>query len=186
MANIPTLETERLILRPFTLADAPAVERLAGDLAIAATTQNIPHPYPKGAAEAWIKSHQENFELGKFVNFAITRRDEILLGSISLGLQPEHDLAEMGYWLGQVYWGQGYTTEAARAVLCYGFETLKLNRIYARHFKTNPASGRVMHKIGMTYEGCQREQVKKWGQFIDLVLYGILRAEYQATKTADH
>lgn len=65
MAEIPSLQTERLILRPFFLQDAPAVKRLAGDLAVADTTLNIPHPYEDGVAEIWIGTHQANFEEGK-------------------------------------------------------------------------------------------------------------------------
>ena len=181
MDERPILETERLILRPFTLADAPEVQRLAGAREIAATTLNIPHPYPNGAAEAWIGSHQANFEAGRFVNYAITRRDDgALLGAISLALRREDQRAEMGYWLGVPYWNQGYTSEAARALIRYGFETLGLNRIYATHLANNPASGRVMQKVGMTYEGTLRQHVWKWGEAHDLPHYGILKSEYSA------
>src|SRR5689334_13878062 len=122
MAERPTLETARLILRPFTLADAPEVARLAADRDIASTTLSIPHPYPEGTAERWIERHQENFEQGHFVNFAIVRRaDQALVGAIGLGFHPNDDRAEMGYWVGKPYWNQGYTTEAAEAVLGYGF-----------------------------------------------------------------
>jgi RimJ/RimL family protein N-acetyltransferase/uncharacterized protein (DUF952 family) len=175
----PTLETERLRLRPFTLADAPEVQRLAGERDIAATTLNIPHPYPDGAAEQWILSHQLQFVEGAIVNFAMTlKSDGRLVGAISLGLRPEYQRAELGYWAGKPYWGQGYTTEAARAVLAYGFEQLGLSRIYAVHFSTNPASGRVMQKIGMTYEGELREHILKWGVFHSLSQYGILRQDW--------
>ena len=84
MERRPTLEADRLILRPFTLADAPDVQRLAGDKAIAATTLNIPHPYEDGVAENWIESHQEKFEKGQLVNFAITLR----ANGPSIGSQP--------------------------------------------------------------------------------------------------
>ena len=76
------------------------------------------------------------------------------------------------------YWKQGYCTEAARAVLRYGFETRGLNRIGARHLARNPASGRVMQKLGMHYEGTRRQHVLKWGVFEDIVLYAILKSEY--------
>lgn len=175
----PRLETDRLWLRPFTLADAPEVKRLVGEPDIAATTLNIPHPYPEGAAEQWILSHQPRFVDGTFVHFAITLKpDDRLVGAIGLHLEPEHRRAEMGYWAGKPYWGQGYTTEAARAVLAYGFEQLGLNRIYAEHFSTNPASGRVMQKIGMVYEGELREHVLKGETFQSLRAYGILREDW--------
>jgi len=181
MTERPTLETARLILRPFTLADAPAVQRLASDREIAATTMSIAHPYPADGAERWINTHQERFEHGENVFFAITRRaDGALLGSIGLGPRPAHQRAEMGYWLGREYWNQGYTSEAAAAVLGYGFTTLGLHRIFAEHMTHNPASGRIMQKIGMTYEGTLRQHMQKWGAFVDVAVYGILREEWAA------
>jgi len=178
MTSQPTLFSERLLLRPFTLADAPDVQRLAGDRAIAYTTQNIPHPYEDGMAETWIGSHREQFEKGQFVTFAIALGDGTLIGAIGLHLHQAHERAELGYWIGKPYWGQGYCTEAAQAVLQYGFETLGLNRIHARHLTRNPASGRVMFKIGMRHEGSLRQHAKKWGVFEDIEVYGILRDEY--------
>jgi [ribosomal protein S5]-alanine N-acetyltransferase len=175
----PELKTERLILRPFTLDDALAVKQLAGDPAIADTTLNIPHPYADGMAESWIETHAKTFARGGGVTYAITRRDDgTLVGAIGLTCDQRHDRAEMGYWVGQPYWGQGYATEAARALLSYGFTELGLNKICANHFERNPASGRVMQKVGMGYEGLQRQHVRNGDQYEDLVTYGILRSEF--------
>ncbi|NIM94656.1 MAG: GNAT family N-acetyltransferase [Anaerolineales bacterium] len=163
MDKRPTLETERLVIRPFTLDDAPDVRLLAGDEAIAATTLNIPHPYEEGVAEAWIGMHRERFESGELVNFAIERHSDYhLVGSISLVFQNEHGRAEMGYWIGKPYWNNGYCTEAAAAVLEYGFVERKINRIIAHHILQNTASGRVMQKTGMTHEGRPRKHILKW------------------------
>ena len=74
----------------------------------------------------------------------------------------------------------GYATEAAREMLRYGFESLGLHRIFATCFPYNPASGRILKKLGMQYEGCQREHLSKWGQFVDSELYGILWREWEA------
>lgn len=179
MKEQPTLETERLVLRPFSMADAAVVQRLAGDKEIASTTLNIPHPYEDGMAEAWIGAHQENFERGDSVTFALVRRtDKALVGVIGLNISQAHARAELGYWVGQPYWNKGYCTEAAQKVIHYGFETLGLVRIFARHLKRNPASGRVMQKVGMIYEGRLRKHVQKWEQFEDLDIYGILREDY--------
>ncbi len=179
MSEQPTLETARLRLRPFTLADAPDVQRLAGAWEVASTTGNIPHPYPDGAAEAWIRDHGLAFEQGRLVTYAITRRDDgVLVGAISLRPNAAHHHAELGYWIGVPYWNQGYATEAARALVGYGFNTLSLHRIFAAHLTRNPASGRVMQKLGMTYEGCLRQHIFRWGQFEDLARYGILQSEW--------
>ena len=182
MGGIPTLTTDRLLLRPFQAGDAAHVQRLAGDRAVAATTTNIPHPYEDGMAEEWIAGHEEQFRAQEAGVFAITLREGgALVGAISLfGMIPEHR-AEMGYWIGVPHWNHGYCTEAACTVLDFGFRTLRLNRMYATHFARNTASGRVMQKLGMTYEGTQRQHVKKWGVYDDLVHYGILKPEWEAS-----
>jgi len=177
----PTLHTERLTLRPFTLADADDVQRLAGDPAVASTTLNIPHPYEDGLAEQWISTHREKFGMGLGVTLAATLREGgALIGCVGLAMNQPHDRGTLGYWVGKPWWGMGYCTEAARAVLTYGFDVLGLHRIVATHFARNPASGRVMQKIGMTHEGSLRQHVKKGEGFEDLAYYGILKSECQS------
>lgn len=110
----------------------------------------------------------------------IERASGDLVGAIGLVVQPEHARAEMGYWIGVPFWNCGYATEAARAVLVFGFVELKLNRIYATYLTRNPASGRVMQKVGMRNEGLFRQHVKKWDEFEDLALCGILAGEWIA------
>ncbi len=179
MSPLPTLKTHRLILRPFTLEDAPEVTRLAGDRAIAETTRQIPHPYEEGMAGEWIGTHAAKFEVGEEINFAVTlRADGTLLGAISLMNIEKGHQAELGYWIGVPYWGHGYATEAARCVVDYALTTLNLARVHAHHLSRNPASGKVMRKIGMKFEGCRRRHFLKWGQFEDIEMYGILREEW--------
>jgi ribosomal-protein-alanine N-acetyltransferase len=177
----PSIETERLILRPYRLEDAAELQRLIGERDVVSTMTNVPHPYEDGMAEEWINGRKESFEKGKTVDFAITHRQEgYLIGGISLNdIDHQSERAEIGYWLGKPYWRQGYGTEAARAIVKYGFETLGLNRISGRHFVRNPASGRVLKKIGMKHEGHQRQAFKKWGQFEDWELYGIVKSDYE-------
>ncbi len=154
------------------------MEELCANPAIADTTLHIPYPYPAGLALEWISRHAANWEEGRSVTFAIVRRtDNLLLGSISLGFDPTNESAEMGYWLGEPYWNQGYTTEAARAVLEFGLTELRLNRIMAQHFSRNPASGRVMEKAGMKYEGCLRQRLKKRDHFEDVAIYAIVKSD---------
>jgi len=178
-AQRPTLATPRLRLRPFRLTDADDVQRLAGERAIADTTRNVPHPYEDGMAERWIESQARAFARGRLVNFAITLRDEgALVGSIGLTLDAEAPgCAELGYWVGVPYWNRGYCTEAARAVVDYGFSQRGLERIHAHHLLRNPASGRVLAKIGMTREGYCREVLVAGGVPEDLVLYGMGRPD---------
>ena len=176
----PTLETERLMLRPFNLDDAKQVQKLAGDKLVASTTMNIPHPYENGMAENWINTHTIKFNEGKGIVFAITlRKSGELVGAISLMNIIESHRAELGYWIGVPYWNRGYCTEAGRAVLRYGFMDLGLNRIHARYLSRNPASGRVLEKIGMFYEGTRKQHILKWNVFEDLELMGILRVDWK-------
>jgi RimJ/RimL family protein N-acetyltransferase len=171
------------VLRPFAHGDAPEVQRLCGDRAIAETTLTIPHPYPDGVAEQWIAGHEASFAAGRGVNFAVERReDAALAGAVGLVIDPDHRHAELGYWIARAYWGLGYATEAAAAVVRYGFEELGLNRIFAQHFTTNPASGRVMQKLGMQYEGRRRGHILKWGQFMDDEVYAILAEDLAARR----
>ena len=86
---------------------------------------------------------------------------------------------ELGYWIAKDFWGIGYCTEAAKAIVNYGFEQMNLNRIHAHHVARNPASGRVMQKIGMKQEGYFRQATVKWGKFEDEVLYAILREDWK-------
>jgi [ribosomal protein S5]-alanine N-acetyltransferase len=163
---IPTIETERLILRPFSLRDAPEVKRLAGDRAISDTTINIPYPYEDGMAEEWISRHQEEFTRGEGVTFAIVKKEgELLIGAIGLREISEDGEATLGYWIGKSFWNQGFCTEAALEVLCYAFTVLDLTRINATHLTHHTASGRVMEKLGMRHEGGQSRYVMKWGRF---------------------
>ena len=177
---LPVLETDRLTLRSFTTDDALRVRTLAGEKAIAAVTALIPHPYPDGAAEEWIATHEPEFAAGKSAQFALTvKATGELIGAMGLIISAEHRHAELGYWVGVPYWGQGYATEAAGRILAFGFEKLDLIRIHAHHYAHNPASGRVMEKLGMQREGVLRQHVVKWGAVYDVVLFGILREEWE-------
>ena len=180
MNQIPTLETERLVLRPFGLDDAAEVQRLAGDWAVADTTANIPHPYEDGMAGEWITKHQDAFAVGQKVTFAVTRRpDGGLVGAISLMDISEGHQAALGYWIGRPYWNHGFCTEAGRAILRYAFTELALLRVHACHMSRNPASGRVMQKLGMVHEGLRRQHAIRWDRCEDIVLYGILKGEWE-------
>jgi [ribosomal protein S5]-alanine N-acetyltransferase len=171
----PTLRTKRLRLRPFDPSDARVVQLLAGDKDVALNTRLIPHPYPDGLAEAWINTLPAIYEQGRGVSFAITLPAGDLVGSIGLVINAADNHAEMGYWVGRPYWNKGYCTEAAQAVLKYAFEKLKLQRVFANYLARNPASGRVLTKLGMTQEGCLRSHRLKDGKYEDLIVCGVCR-----------
>ena len=174
---LPTLVTDRLTLRPFRRPDAEEVQRLAGAREVASTTLTIPHPYPDGAARTWIASHRSDWDAGEAVIFAIATDDEGLVGAVGMFLTLEHRRAELGYWIGEPYWGCGYATEAAGAMLDFAFDRLGLHRVEAQYLVRNPASRRVLEKIGMRHEGTRREHIIKWGVAEDIGLCAILATD---------
>lgn len=179
MNEQPTLKTECLILRPLIPEDAPEIQRISAHPAIAATTSEGEIPGP-GMAEQWIKIRNLRFERGDAVDFAIVlQRNHLVAGVIGLSYLFKKDRSmQLGYWMGKDYWNHGYCTEAARALIEYGFNFLGLHRIFSRHFTGNIASGRVLQKIGMRHEGTLREAFNKSGKFENLECYGILKSEF--------
>lgn len=182
METRPTLETARLRRRPYREEDITELLPIIGTHEVAATTLRIAHPYTEQDAKDFLALTTEP---GKIWLPITLRNDGRQIGGIGLRVDDPHQHAELGYWLGLLYWGQGYATEAGRELLRYGFEDLGLHRIFASHFKQNPSSGRILVKLGMRHEGCQREHLRKWDQFVDSELYGILRQEWQISRR-DH
>ncbi|MCH2182280.1 MAG: GNAT family N-acetyltransferase [Mariniblastus sp.] len=176
----PILRAGRLVLRPLESADAPRVQEICRDRGIAATTRNVPHPYPEGAALLWIESHPELWSSGKAAVFGICLDEDqgaSLVGAIGLEINPLDHHAEIGYWLSRECWGQGICTEAVEVIVRFGFEQLGLQRIHAICMASNPASGRVLEKNGLIKEGRLRNHIRKWGVFHDVDVYGILRRD---------
>ena len=175
------LETERLRLRQLRPDDAAVIQRLAGAREIADTTLTVPHPYAASDAETFIEKITEAWREGRACTCAIERRaDDAFVGIVGLAIDREHERAELGYWIGVPYWTQGYATEASRRLVAFGFDELGLNRIQAHHLSRNPASGRVLEKIGMQHEGRIREYIIKWGVCEDAEAFSILRSDYEA------
>ena len=165
MADQPKLQSKRLLLRPLDLRDAQTVQALAGVAIVADTTLTIPHPYPDGAAEAWIATLTPAWDTGAGVTFAITDRElGNLVGVISLAISANDANAELGYWIGLPFWNRGYATEAAQTLVDWGMVALRLDRIEARYFVRNPASGRVLQKLGMKRETMLNESIEKNGR----------------------
>lgn len=176
----PTLLTERLVLRELALSDGTAIAAGAGDRRVARFLVGVPSPYSLALARRWIASRVEWWTLGRGVTFAIARRggEAQLLGTVSLRLYARDRRAELGYWLAASAWGDGIATEAAHAAVDFGFREFALARIYAQVMAGNAASERVLAKLGMQKEGVKRQHVKKDRRLHDVILYGLLRAEY--------
>ncbi|MGV3465559.1 MAG: GNAT family N-acetyltransferase [Heyndrickxia sp.] len=170
-----TIETDRLLLRLFKESDAKDVTAMCNNYNIYKSTLNLPYPYTLECALSWIANHEQNFELDRMYEFAITdKKSGQLYGAIGISNHKHFQNGEIAYWIGEEYWGKGYGTEAAKAVIDFVFQEKDYYRVYARHFKSNPASGKIMEKCGMLYEGTLKDHVYKNGAFEDIVYYGII------------
>jgi len=126
------LRTPRLLLRSLEREDIPAIVRLAGAREISSMTANIPHPYSEQDGQDFFARASEEFLSGLSVTFAIcVSPGRELCGAVGLNITPAHQRAELGYWIGVPNWGKGYATEAAAAVLAFGFETLRVRAVLA-------------------------------------------------------
>lgn len=174
MEEFPVLQTERLILSQLEEKDIPFIVELLQHRIFSDLTSNIPYPYVENDARSWVKMSKEAFENNAGYTFAIRNKEGQIMGAIGLH-DREDDKAELGYWIGIPYWNKGYVTEAAKGIIDFGFDELKLNKIFATHFLHNPASGRIMEKAGMEQEAVLIKEVKKDGEYFDLVRYCILK-----------
>jgi [ribosomal protein S5]-alanine N-acetyltransferase len=177
--NRPVLQTKRLTLRPLQPGDARDLVRLINDPEIARNTLRIPYPYPAALADEWIATHQKDLGENDEVVWGITMREtDEFMGVIGIVPKP-FNVGEIGYWLARAHWGRGYASEAAAAVIRYGFEQRAFNRIEAGVFSFNHASARVLQKCGMIFEGVLRQSARKGDDYIDTRMYSILRSDWK-------
>ncbi len=166
------LQTDRLILRSLARTDAEAFVALAGDLEVSRMTSDIPHPLDTPRALAWLAPSRGE------VRFAI-ELDGRMIGSAGY-FRRKPTCAELGFWLGRDYWGRGIVTEAARAVLKHGFEKGGLTQFTSSHFVDNPASARVLEKLGFEPNGRGRIWSAARGCEVIAVLLEMSRAKAEA------
>ena len=174
-----TIETERLILRRFTLEDAADMYRnWASDPEVTAYLTWQTHRDPKETVEIlseWVAAYEQ----GDFFNWAMVHKESgEVIGNVSVvKLDEEVNAAEMGYCMGRAYWGRGLMPEALRATMTYLFDEVGVDRIAAKHDVRNPKSGRVMEKAGMRREGVLRLSCKSNAGVGDAVCYAMIRAD---------
>jgi len=178
------LETRRLVLRPFTAEDAAAVPAFAGRWEVAQMTARIPHPYPEDAAAAWIAGHAEARSADSEYTFAVTLKDgNRVIGAAGLRRSEPGNL-DLGYVLAPETWGQGLATEAAQALVVYGFETLNAEALTSGHFSDNPASGRVLEKAGFAANGIARQWSEARQDFVDANRFLLTRQTWRRAREA--
>jgi ribosomal-protein-alanine N-acetyltransferase len=169
------LTTSRLTLRAFTLDDSEMVAKLCHNRKIYDMTSSLPYPYTIDMAKSWIERHESwRHELQRFEWAIVHTQTNQLIGAIGLGYNRNHHHGEVGYWLGEPYWNQGYASEALQIVIKWAFTEQQYHRIYARHFIFNQASRKVMEKAGLTYEGTMVDHLLKNGQYVTLDCLSII------------
>ena len=167
------LKLARCTLRPWRVGDETSLVRNANNRRVWRNLSRLPHPYTRQDADAWIARASVHLPV---VDFAIVVEGDAVGGiGVELGRDVFLRSAEVGYWLGEPYWGRGIATEALRAVTEYAFATFDLCRLQAGVFEWNPASMRVLEKAGYTLEARHRKNVTKDGQTIDRVVYALVR-----------
>lgn len=177
---IRVLETSRLLLRPLDYCDGPALFAYMSDPEVMRYFGMEPFTHP-GQAEEFLQSLGRVIQEGRALRWAITRKpDGKLLGTIGFhNWHKGYARAEIGYELAREHWGNGYASEAVAVTVAHGFEVLNLNRIQAVVVPQNPASRRVLEKMGFTVEGLLREYLVSDGRFMDVQMLRLLRSEYQ-------
>lgn len=150
------IETNRLVLRPYEESDLDRQVKLANDMQVLRMTGTMPYPYTEEDARAWLESHERGVEAGTDYPFAICEKEDGLVGAMGLHLR-DNGLYELGYWIAREKWGRGMASEAGRAILRWALEKLDLHAVQARVFTDNPASVRVLEKLGFLRTGV-REQ----------------------------
>jgi RimJ/RimL family protein N-acetyltransferase len=177
--DTPQLATPRLQLRPFVPAHAPALAGLAAAAQVAAPAPLL-EGYDARSPESWIASHMAHVVAGRLVHWVITPwNGEPLLGSVGLVIDQEQARAQFACWLAVEHWGRGLGQEAARAALDFGFRALRLRRIWASSYASNPRSARLLEALGMCREGLQRRHAVRLGRDEDLQLWGLLREDHE-------
>ena len=181
--DLPTLETERLVLRKMRLDDAADLFEYASDPEVSTYTTWGPHQSIQDSRE-FLMRILSLYESDQLADWGIEHKaDAKFIGTCGFALwDPYHSRAEIGYAMSRKYWGKGLMTEAARELIDFGFHNMQLNRLQAMCMVDNIGSARVMEKSGMTYEGILRDYMYAKGRYDDLKVYSILRREWENPK----
>jgi RimJ/RimL family protein N-acetyltransferase len=175
---IPVLETERLVLRAPRFEDVPSIVAVANDRRIAEMTANLPHPYAEKNAEKWIANAWGSQDHP----FLITLKTNGALVGATGFVMPEFGDPEIGYWLGSDHWGQGYATEAARAVVDHLFTDRGAEAVVTWARVVNPASRRVIEKCGFQWNGVGLARLKALASSVPVDKFRLERTVWASLK----
>ena len=182
-SNIPTLETERLILRGLAVSDCFDMYEYSRKPEVTEFLSWYPHEDLEYTKE-YLKNLKSHYALGTFYDWAVVLKEENkMIGTCGFtNIYSQHDSAEIGYVLNPKYRGRGIAPEAALKVVDFGFNVLGLNRIEAKYIVGNSASKRVMEKLGMKFEGVARSSMLIKSRYVDIGVCSILHNEFENQK----
>jgi RimJ/RimL family protein N-acetyltransferase len=172
--------TERLILRPPTLKDAEDIAANADNLDVSRNLALVPYPYTVKDAKDFLKLRRKKAKHNPYNFGIILKQSGKLIGMIGFtGLDRFGGKADVGYWLGKKYWGQGIASEALKAIAKFAFSRLKFVRLQADVFVQNRASAKLLRKIGFKKEGRKRKSArsKATGKWHNTYLFGLLKSD---------
>jgi len=173
------LETERLLLRPLKAADISYFVPLLNNFEVSKNLSRVPYPYTEDDACAFVVRAAQGWAAGTDHPLAVLRKPDVFIGMC--GVHPSQDW-EIGYWLGRPFWGSGYATEAARRAVAWAFEALKTEMLKSGWFHDNPASGRVLSKLGFRPAGEEGRSCVSRGGPVACHLVELDRATYMTRK----
>jgi RimJ/RimL family protein N-acetyltransferase len=171
------LETERLTLRKPTLADVKAIARLANDRRIADNTRRLPHPYSQDHAVEFVRGTAN----GNRETVFLIENTHTPIGVVGVDWR-EQDAPELGYWLGVEHWGQGFGTEAARAVIDYSFEEFDVEHLISGARVTNPSSRNILEKCGFQWSGVELHRFEALGSSTPVDCFRLSRGVWSSLK----
>jgi len=171
------LETERLMLRRPTLADVKAIARLANDRRIAENTRRLPHPYSQDHAIAFVRGTADDHRGAVF----LIENNFVPIGVVGVNWHAP-DAPELGYWLGVEHWGQGFGTEAARAVIDFTFEEFDIEQLMSGARVTNPSSRNILEKCGFQWSGVELHRFEALGSSTPVDRFRLSRSVWSSLK----
>ncbi len=182
MQHLPLLG-KRIVLRPLQRRDAEALVKYANDKIIALYTR-LPHPYRLQDALDFIPKTRQKQRQNKGYELGIELKEtKEIIGMMSIrDIDQQNKNAEVGYWIGRKYWGQGLGSEALQLMIQFCFNKLKLKRLYAKVLHPNIASASLLQKQGFVLEGRMRKDTFKYGKWYDHLIFGLLQEDYLRAK----
>jgi RimJ/RimL family protein N-acetyltransferase len=176
-ASSCVLETERLTLRRPTLADVKAIARLANDRRIAENTRRLPHPYSQDHAVAFVRAMANDKSETAF----LIENNHTPVGMVGVNWR-EPEAPELGYWLGVEYWGQGFATEAARAMIDFTFEEFDIEHLMSGTRVANPTSRNILEKCGFQWSGVELHRFEALGSSTPVDCFRLSRGVWASLK----